>query len=95
MAFWGVGMGAQESVLKAAIAGMVPKNKRATAYGIFSTGYGLSWFLGSAFMGILYDRSITALVIFSGTTQLLAIPCFVWVKLRDNSLSTPLKDQVS
>lgn len=95
MAFWGVGMGAQESVLKAAIAGMVPKNKRATAYGIFSTGYGLSWFLGSAFMGILYDRSITSLVIFSGATQLLAIPCFVWVKLRDNNLSTPLKDQVS
>ncbi|MBN3906989.1 MAG: hypothetical protein HWQ35_10645 [Nostoc sp. NMS1] len=95
IAFWGIGMGAQESILKAAMpaagyayAGMVPKNKRATAYGIFSTGYGLSWFLGSALMGILYDRSITALIVFSSTTQLLAIPFFVWVKLHVNTSSS-------
>ncbi|MEH1791854.1 MFS transporter [Nostoc sp.] len=88
IAFWGIGMGAQESILKAAIAGMVPKNKRATAYGIFSTGYGLSWFLGSALMGILYDRSIAALIVFSSTTQLLAIPFFVWVKLHVSTSSS-------
>jgi MFS family permease len=82
IAFWGIGMGAQESVLKAAIAGMVPKSKRATAYGIFSTGYGLSWFLGSALMGILYDHSLTILIVFASTTQLLAVPFFLWVKLQ-------------
>ncbi|TAE61668.1 MAG: MFS transporter [Nostocales cyanobacterium] len=82
MVFWGIGMGAQESVLKAAIANLVPMNKRATAYGIFSTGYGLSWFLGSALMGFLYDHSITFLVGFSAITQLLSIPFFAWVKLR-------------
>ncbi|MGM3307371.1 MFS transporter [Anabaena sp. WFMT] len=96
MAFWGIGMGAQESILKAAIAGMVPKNKRATAYGIFSTGYGLSWFLGSALMGILYDHSITILVVFSSLTQLLAIPFFVWVKLQaDKSIISSPDIQVS
>jgi MFS-type transporter involved in bile tolerance (Atg22 family) len=84
IAFWGIGMGAQESILKAAIAGLVPKNKRATAYGIFSTGYGFAWFLGSTLMGVLYDRSITLLVVFSAATQLLAIPFFVWVKLQAN-----------
>ncbi|BBD57925.1 hypothetical protein NIES2109_06930 [Nostoc sp. HK-01] len=84
IAFWGIGMGAQESILKAAIAGLVPKNKRATAYGIFSTGYGFAWFLGSTLMGVLYDRSITLLVIFSTATQLLAIPFFVWVQLQAN-----------
>ncbi|MBD2445707.1 MFS transporter [Nostoc sp. FACHB-152] len=84
IAFWGIGMGAQESILKAAIAGLVPKNKRATAYGIFSTGYGFAWFLGSTLMGVLYDRSLTLLVVFSTATQLLAIPFFVWVQLQAN-----------
>lgn len=96
MAFWGIGMGAQESILKAAVAGMVPKNKRATAYGIFSTGYGLSWFLGSALMGILYDHSIILLVVFSSLTQLLAIPFFLWVKFQaDKSIISSPDMQVS
>ncbi len=96
MAFWGIGMGAQESILKAAIAGMVPKHKRATAYGVFSTGYGLSWFIGSAVMGILYDHSMTSLVVFSSATQLLAIPFFLWVKLQGDtstSVSEPIANQ--
>ncbi|MBE9205379.1 MFS transporter [Nostoc sp. LEGE 06077] len=93
IAFWGIGMGAQESILKAAIAGLVPKHKRATAYGIFSTGYGFAWFLGSTLMGVLYDRSITLLVIFSAATQLLAIPLFVWVQLQANKSQPELTDK--
>ncbi|MBD2496333.1 MFS transporter [Nostoc sp. FACHB-280] len=93
IAFWGIGMGAQESILKAAIAGLVPKNKRATAYGIFSTGYGFAWFLGSTLMGILYDRSITLLIIFSTATQLLAIPFFAWVQLQANKSQPELTDK--
>ncbi|MBU7581976.1 MAG: MFS transporter [Nostoc sp. TH1S01] len=93
IAFWGIGMGAQESILKAAIAELVPKNKRATAYGIFSTGYGFAWFLGSTLMGILYDRSITLLVVFSTATQLLAIPFFVWVQLQANKSKPELTDK--
>ena len=83
MTLWGVGMGAQESILKAAVALMVPSDKRASAYGIFATGYGLSWFLGSAFMGILYDRSIVALVIFSVIIQLAAIPILLVVNRQE------------
>jgi predicted MFS family arabinose efflux permease len=94
IAFWGIGMGAQESILKAAIAGMVPMNKRATAYGIFSTGYGLSWFLGSTLMGVLYDHSLITLIVFSSATQLLAIPFFAWVKLKAD-VSTKITNQAS
>jgi len=74
MALWGVGMGAQESVMRAAIAELVPMDQRGSAYGIFNMGYGLFWFLGSALMGILYDLSILALVAFSVTMQLFSIP---------------------
>ena len=37
MTLWGMGMGAQESILKAAVAGFVSADKRGSAYGIFNT----------------------------------------------------------
>ncbi len=80
MAAWGIGMGAQESVLRAAIAGMIPPDRRGTAYGVFNTGYGLFWFLGSALMGVLYDISVGYVVAFSVVTQLLSIPIMLYVK---------------
>ncbi|MHB8068069.1 MAG: MFS transporter [Desulfobaccales bacterium] len=76
MVFWGIGMGAQESIIKAALAEMVPKDRRATGYGIFNTGFGLFWLLGSALMGFLYDISLGALIAFSVLAQLAAIPLF-------------------
>jgi len=84
MTLWGIGMGAQESILKATVAGLVPADKRGSAYGIFNTGYGLSWFLGSLAMGILYDRSITWLVVFSVALQLAALPVLFLVKKRSS-----------
>lgn len=71
---WGIGVGAQESLMRAIVAQMVPKERRGSAYGIFNTGYGVFWFLGSALMGILYDVSMAALIIFSVLIQLIAIP---------------------
>jgi len=80
MALWGIGMGAQESVMRAAIAEMVPVNRRASAYGVFNAAYGLFWFLGSAVMGILYDVSLPALIAFSVIAQLAAVPVLLLVK---------------
>ena len=54
MVFWGVSMGAQESVMRAAIAKMAPVSRRGSAYGAFNTVYGLCWFAGIALMGFLY-----------------------------------------
>ncbi|MBD2092388.1 MFS transporter [Microcoleus sp. FACHB-1515] len=79
MVLWGIGMGAQESILKAVVAGMVPPERRGSAYGIFNTGYGLAWFAGSALMGVLYDRALSWLVVFSVGMQLLAIPVLLRV----------------
>ncbi len=75
---WGVGMGAQESILKAFITVMVPKQSRATGYGIFECFFGIFWFLGSWLMGVLYDVSITAMIIVSVTTQLSSIPLYIY-----------------
>jgi len=74
--FWGIGMGAQESIVKAVIANLISAEKRATAYGIFNSIFGLAWFLGSALMGFLYDRKIILLVLFSVVAQLIAAAFF-------------------
>ena len=80
MVLWGIGMGAQESVMRAAIAEMIPADTRGSAYGIFNTIYGISWFLGSALLGLLYDISIPALLVLSVVAQLAAVPVLLLVK---------------
>ena len=79
MALWGVGMGAQESIMRAAIADMVPADRRGSAYGLFNTGYGFFWFLGSALMGMLYDISLPSLIAFSVAAQLASVPLLLWI----------------
>ncbi|STY27918.1 major facilitator superfamily transporter [Legionella wadsworthii] len=76
---WGIGVCAHESLMRAIIAGITPKTHRASAYGIFNTGFGIFWFLGSALMGVLYDISIHVLVVFSIVIQLLAVPLLLMV----------------
>jgi MFS family permease len=78
MILWGLGSAAQESLLKSLVAVVISGAKKATAFGLFDTGFGVAWFLGSWFMGYLYTRSITGLVIFSVVMQLLALPIF-WI----------------
>lgn len=77
VALWGIGMGAQESILKATVTTMVPKSSRATGYGIFECSFGVAWFLGSWLLGVLYDVSIPALIVVSMVTQLAAIPFYL------------------
>jgi predicted MFS family arabinose efflux permease len=80
MALWGIGVGAQNSLLKALLTGVLSVAKRSTGFGLFYTGFGIAWFLGSAAMGLLYDKSILAVVIFSAVFQLLALPVFLWAR---------------
>ncbi|HEX2915812.1 MAG TPA: MFS transporter [Chloroflexia bacterium] len=79
VAIWGVGMGIQDSTLRAALASLIAPERRASAYGVFDTAYGVFWFLGSALMGFLYDTWLPGLVIFSVTIQLAAVPVLLLV----------------
>ena len=75
---WGIGMGAQESIMKSAVSSIVPKEGRSTGFGIFQTAFGLFWFLGSWLCGVLYDANITWMVVFSVAMQVLAVPFYLW-----------------
>lgn len=76
---WGIGMSAQESVMRAAVAQLIPPERRGTGYGVFHTGYGIAWFAGSALMGWLYDHSVVALVAFSVMMHVMAIAVFLFL----------------
>ncbi|CAM5549349.1 hypothetical protein RLIN73S_05479 [Rhodanobacter lindaniclasticus] len=88
-AIWGMGMGVHESIIPAAVTPMVPAQRRASAFGLFTAGYGIFWFLGSAAIGFLYDRSVPWTIAFCMVTQLLAIPLFVWVARQRQADSAP------
>ncbi|CAF0702680.1 MFS transporter [Candidatus Methylacidithermus pantelleriae] len=60
--FWGIGLGAQESILRAAIASMTPSHRRGSSYGLFSMTYGFAWFLGSSILGVLYEQKLSFMV---------------------------------
>jgi MFS family permease len=61
---------------------MVPPNKRGSAYGIFSTAFGIFWFFGTVLMGILYTYSVPATVIFSLGAQIAGVAILLRVRKR-------------
>ena len=85
-AIWGLGMGVHESIIPAAVTPMVPIERRASAFGLFTAGYGLSWFLGSAAIGFLYDVSVPSTIVFCVVTQIAAVPIFIRVRRRTNGV---------
>jgi len=85
---WGVVMGAHETVMKSAIADLTPLKKRGTGYGIFNTAYGLAIFIGSALTGLLYDYSISAVILLSIAVEIAAIPVFLVLRKEALTIKT-------
>jgi MFS family permease len=79
MVLWGIGMGTQESAMRAVVAGMTAPDRRATTFGIFNAVFGVAWFGGSAILGILYDRSVFAVAAVSFALQIFAVPLLLFV----------------
>jgi MFS family permease len=92
---WSVGAGVHGALMRAVVANLVAHNKRASAYGIFNMGYGICCFLGNTIMGILYDRSITSVVVFSITIQIIALP-ILWMVTQQmkKKVTQPLQSSV-
>lgn len=80
VSLWGLGMGVHESIIPAAVAPMVSPGRRASAFGLFTGGYGTAWMLGSIVIGLLYNISLGLVVAFAILTQLAAIPLILRVR---------------
>ncbi len=76
---WGAVMGIQETVMRASVAEITHASKRGSAYGIFNSIYGLSWFTGSVMMGMLYDTSIASAIFFSIVLEIASLPLLLIV----------------
>jgi len=79
---WGLVMAVHETVMRAAIADIVPVQRRGTAYGIFNAAYGASIFVGSLVIGRLYDISLTYVTLFVLTTVLLSFFGFIMFLMK-------------
>ncbi|SMB99330.1 Major Facilitator Superfamily protein [Thermanaeromonas toyohensis ToBE] len=71
---WGAAMGVQETIMRAAIAEIIPREKRGLAYGIFNTAYGVAWFLGSVLLGSLYAINIFYPILVAAILEALSLP---------------------
>ncbi len=74
---WGIGYAVQDTLLKAVVAGLLPRGRRSLAFGLFYAGYGVGWLLGGIAAGTLYSGSPAALALFAAAVQISAIPLFV------------------
>ncbi len=85
MVFWGIGYATQDTLFKAVVASVLPEGERNLAFGLFYTGYGVGWLVGSVVTGLLYDQSRVALVVFAMLAQLISLPLFVIAKRQQPS----------
>ncbi len=89
MVLWGITMGAQESVMRAAVAEMTTRERRASAYGIFNASFGLAWMLGGTIMGWLYDHhSLKGLLMLAAITQIASLPFLLSAIKHESSRRT-------
>jgi hypothetical protein len=77
MLLWGIGYATQDTLLKAVVAGLLPEGRRSFAFGLYYTGYGVGWLLGSIAMGLLYEQSRVGLIAFVVLAQLASVPVFM------------------
>jgi len=90
VALWGIVMAVHETIMRAAIADITPISRRGTAYGIFNTAYGASWFVGGALMGMLYERAGIYLALFVVLAEVLSLPVFLLVR-KEIRLANPAR----
>jgi MFS family permease len=74
-AFFGLVLGMQESIYRAAVAGFAPISSRGTAYGIFNTAYGVGLLTGGAAYGLMAELKIPylAVIVYVLVTQAFAV----------------------
>ena len=73
---YGLVLGIYETIMRAGVAKLAPLEKRGLAYGAFESVYGLSFLFGNTLAGLLYEYSISLVVLYvllAETLSLLAL----------------------
>ena len=76
--FWGFTMGIIETIMRAAIADIVPAEARSMAYGIYSFGIGLGWAASGMLLAYLYQvEAIMGIIAFCAIMEAAAAIIFM------------------
>ena len=80
--FFGLVLGMQESIYRAAVADLAPLTSRGKAYGLFNTAYGLGFLASGTIYGSFIDYRIPIIVVagYALLTQMVAIFLLLNVK---------------
>jgi MFS family permease len=79
---WGAATGVQDSTVKALVADLVVRERRATAYGVFAALQGAGALVGGIAAGALYSHSLSWLVTGVVVTQAVALAVLLPVVSR-------------
>jgi len=86
--FFGIVLGMQESIYRAAVSEFTPVSSRGTAYGVFNTAYGVGFLISGGIYGVLMDFNAPFFIIlfFVISTQSTAITALLHAGVRVNKL---------
>jgi MFS family permease len=86
---WGAATGVQDSTVKALVADLVPRHRRATAYGLFAAVQGAGALAGGVAAGALYQHSRTALIVAVALSQAVALAVVLPLVTRAGGRNQP------
>lgn len=75
--FWGIVIGMQETVLRAAVPEFSAPSSIGFTYGLLNATYGMSLMMGGFIMGLLYEYSFQLLAIYAVAMELLSLGIFL------------------
>ena len=87
---FGLVLGTQESIYRAAVSELTPISSRGTAYGIFNTAYGVGFLISGALYGLLMESKtpFIAVIFYVCVTQIIATASLL-------SIRSELKKQIT
>ena len=81
---FGLVLGMQESIYRAAVSELTPISSRGTAYGIFNTAYGVGFLISGAVYGLLMELKLPfiAVVFYVLIMQIMATVSLLSIRLE-------------
>ncbi len=83
---WAIVMGIHETIMRAAIADIIPVEKRGLSYGIFNIIYGSGIFIGGVVIGYLYQYVQKLIVPFVFIIEVISFLLFLWLIKKENKI---------
>jgi len=79
---FGLVLGTQESIYRAAVSDLTPISSRGTAYGIFNTAYGVGFLISGALYGLLMELKppFIAVIFYVSVTQFIATASLLHIR---------------